>query len=154
MSRPSPSLVLRARPVWRGALAFLALASVGGVVADPSALGSTALAVGLAVWVWMQRIEVRGNRVTSHLKLHKGAVDLSDLQRIRVRRDRTRGLYRVVVLEDSRSTLSFMVIGWTGWRELARLVLDHALGRDEDGRERWRVETDGEIDWLLDAVGT
>lgn len=148
-----PSLTLRVHLVWRVLAVATAVSGVGAVLTQGAVRAPTAaITVALAVWVWAQRIEVVGTKAVSRYKPFRGSVDLSDLQRLEVRRDATRGLYRVVLLQDSQSTLTFMLIGWDNWRDLVRRVFDHAIARDDQGTERWLVETDGDVDRLRQAV--
>lgn len=148
----TPSLVVRTKLGWRVLVTYLAASVWASAFSDVSAVVPALALTALAVCVWLQRIEVRGGRVTKHWTLHRGEVDLCELRELEVRRDRTRGLYRVVALRDRDSSLSFMLIGWDRWPDLVRLVIEHAVAPDEAGVDTWSVDTKGDVDRLFDET--
>lgn len=141
------SMRFRPRLMWRtltGAIALLGLF----VVVSEGRWAEWLVWVSLAVWTWVQKLEVIDDRLRGRWRLRRDPVDLSDLVRVEVYLQK---FTRVVQLEDAKGNLTrFTLVWWQRPYDLLELIAGHlAVGVDEDGFPTWKIEMSESTESLL-----
>lgn len=158
-----PVFVLRPKPWWRWSLTYLAGAAAWGIVtADKleDVVGGLVFIL-VAIWSWLQRLELVGSQLHSHWRLYRESVDLATLTSVDVFSMRRLELgpatffvptfFNAVFLSDERENSTRFTRGW--WQHSRRLleVIDNHIevGEDEEGEPQWRIELDERTQWVL-----
>lgn len=156
-------LVLRPKPVWRWSLTYVAGAAAWGMVTADELRDVVRgiLYIAIAVWSWLQRLELVGSELRSHWRLYPQTVDLAALTTVQLTSRRrleaspaavsVPAFFIGVFLRDEKGNSTRFTRGW--WQHSKKLleVIDGYIGagEDDDGEPLWSIELDEATQWML-----